>query len=131
MIEELNFDGEEKLNIKKKEELICPVRYFLEVAGGKWKSSILCILSDCECHRYSRIKRKLNGITNTMLAKSLKELEADGMLERIQYNEVPPRVEYKLTEKGEGIMPILEDMAKWGFKNVGEDAFCGKCNSIK
>ncbi len=67
--------------------------------------------------RYGELKRKINGITNTMLASSLKELERDGMVDRVQYNEIPLRVEYSITEKAETIMHTLHSLAEWGKKN--------------
>ena len=68
-----------------------------------------------------------------MLAQSLKELEADGLITRTQYNEVPPRVEYSLTLKGEGALPVLTTAAEWAIKEMGFEnlkAYCEKCNSI-
>lgn len=127
-----------QMTIKKEkfvgEELLCPMKYFLEVAGGKWKTSIICILSTGEPHRYSRIRRKLGNITNTMLAKSLQELEDEDIVERIQYNEIPPRVEYLLTDKGKTIVPILLKMAEWSSRSMadkGNTTLCKKCRSIE
>lgn len=96
------------------EDLLCPIKYCMNIAGGKWKASILCILANGENHRYSSIKRKLGNVTNTMLSQSLQQLESANMILRIQYNEIPPRVEYSLTEEGKTIVPILIKMAKWG-----------------
>lgn len=112
------------------EELLCPIKSFMDVAGGKWKASILCILSDNKPHRYGRIKKKLGTITNAMLAQSLQQLEDDGLIERIQYNEIPPRVEYSLNEKGESIIPVLVDMARWSNENMmqeGRKFGCKEC----
>ncbi len=109
-------------------ELVCPVRYSLDIVGGKWKLPILCLLAAGEPIRYSTIKRKLGDVTNMMLTQSLKELEAAGMLHREQYNEVPPRVEYALTEKGKSIVPILIQLGEWGAENMKSDPACGaKC----
>lgn len=113
------------------EELLCPIRYVLNVFGGKWKLPIICILSDGTALRYSSIKRKLDDITNVMLSQSLKELEGSGFVHREQYNEVPPRVEYTLTEKGKSILPLLAQVAKWASKNMETKtachAKCGEC----
>ncbi len=110
------------------EELLCPVRYSLNIVGGKWKLPILCMLASGEPTRYSTIKRKLGDVTNMMLSQSLKELEAAGMIRRVQYNEVPPRVEYSLTEKGKSIVPILVQLGAWGAENMQSAAACGaKC----
>lgn len=117
------------------EDLLCPIKYCMGIAGGKWKTSILCILANGKPQRNSTIKRKLGEITNAMLSQSLQQLEKDGMIERIQYNEVPPRVEYMLTEDGKSIIPILLSMARWGsehmIRNAGERPFCDECVKIK
>lgn len=73
---------------------LCPLRYMTKILGGKWKMSIICILSNLDAIRYSAIKRKLKDITDIMLAQSLRELSNEGLVNRIQYNEIPPRVEY-------------------------------------
>ncbi len=112
-------------------EALCPVRYALDIVGGKWKLPILCMLAEGEPSRYSTLKRKLGDITNMMLAQSLKELEAAGMVHREQYNEVPPRVEYSLTEKGKSIVPILVTFGEWGAENL-QAASCGaKCTACQ
>lgn len=102
----------------KDENLICPVRYSLDMVGGKWKLPILCLLADGNPSRYGAIKRKLGDVTNTMLAGSLKELEAADMINREQFNEIPPKVEYSLTDKGKSIVPILVQFAGWGIENM-------------
>ena len=116
------------------EDLLCPIRYTLDVVGGKWKLPILCMLASGNPTRYSSIRRKLDGITNMMLSQSLKDLEASGTVHREQYNEVPPRVEYTLTEKGRSIVPILLQLAEWGTEHMRTGAACGaycdKCQSI-
>lgn len=110
------------------EALLCPIRYSLDIVGGKWKLPILCMLATGTPTRYSAIKRKLGDVTNMMLAQSLKDLEASDMIHREQYNEVPPRVEYTLTEKGMSIVPILVQLAAWGAENLQKDMTCGaKC----
>lgn len=127
-----------KLNEPKEitgSELLCPIRYVLDIVGGKWKLAILCILSSGGVIRYNSLKRKLNGITNMMLAQSLKELEAANMINRAQYNEIPPRVEYSLTEKGKSIVPNLINLAKWGLENMEDEPncseFCKQCRNLK
>lgn len=112
-------------NSSSQEELICPIRYLLGMLGGKWKLPIICILSEGAPKRYSAIKRKLGGITNMMLSQSLKELEAVGLVHREQYNEVPPRVEYHLTPKGESILPSLKLLAQWAEENLEKEHSCG------
>ena len=94
----------------------CPLTNALRVVGGKWKIPILCALSQDGTTRYNELKRKIRGITNTMLASSLKELEEDGLIERKQYMEIPVRVEYTLTSGCRDLMPILKQLSHWGVK---------------
>lgn len=115
------------------EELLCPIRYIMSIFGGKWKLPIVCMLSGDTPLRYSTIKRRLGDITNVMLSQSLKELEAEGIVHREQYNEVPPRVEYTLTEKGVSVLPALQQLAGWAIGALQGDASCSvrctKCQS--
>jgi DNA-binding HxlR family transcriptional regulator len=94
----------------------CPLGGALKLIGGKWKIPILCALNQDGTTRYNELKRKIRGITNTMLASSLKELEEDGLISRTQYMEMPLRVEYTLTDRCEELIPILGQLAKWGIK---------------
>lgn len=94
----------------------CPLGFALKIIGGKWKIPILCALQKDGTTRYNELKRKVRGITNTMLASSLKELEDDGLISRTQYQEMPLRVEYQLTERCDDLMPILNQLAFWGVK---------------
>lgn len=116
------------------EELLCPIRHLMNIFNGKWKLPIVCILSSETPFRYSTIKRKLGDITNVMLAQSLKELEAAGIIHREQYNEVPPRVEYTLTEKGKSVLPILVQLAGWAIEDMQNVTSCGvlctKCQAM-
>ena len=95
---------------------VCPLETALSRIGGKWKIPILCALYQDGTTRYNALRRKLNGITNTMLASSLRELENDGLICRKQYPEMPVRVEYSLTDESDDLMPILEKLAGWGAK---------------
>lgn len=92
----------------------CPLGIALSLIGGKWKIPILCALFQDGTTRYNELKRKIRGITNTMLASSLKELEEDGLIHRKQYMEMPVRVEYSLAEHCCDLMPILNQLAHWG-----------------
>ena len=94
----------------------CPLQVALKRIGGKWKIPILCVLSSGQGIRYSELMKKVQGITNTMLASSLKDLEKDGLIKRVQYNEMPIRVEYFITEKSMELMPTLQSLAIWGMK---------------
>src|SRR4051812_3590665 len=97
----------------------CPVTATLGVIGGKWKPIILWILNG-QTRRFSEVKRYLPGITQKMLTQQLRELEADGIIHREIYAQVPPKVEYSLTPKGESLGPILKQMALWGTKHLEE-----------
>jgi len=76
----------------------CPLTFALNLIGGKWRLPIIWALSKNRTLRYNELKRSIDGITNMMLTQSLKELEAYGIINRKQYPEIPPRVEYSLTE---------------------------------
>ncbi len=112
------------------DDLLCPIRYTLEIVGGKWKLPIICTLAVNGPQRYSEIQRKLGDITNMMLSQSLKELAAEGMVHRKQYNEVPPRVVYSLTAKGDSMLPALKNLAGWGAQQIGEHdcVYCDECS---
>ena len=91
----------------------CPLQHAMEMIGGKWKLPILCALAVDGSTRYNDLKRKLGGISNTMLAKSLKELEDNGLVTRTEYIEVPIRVEYQITDQVKSLTPILVQLAQW------------------
>lgn len=93
---------------------LCPLQYALSLIGGKWKIPILCALNQDGDTRYNELKKKIGKITDTMLASSLKELEQDGLILRTQYMEMPVRVEYRITDTGKELVPILEQLAQWG-----------------
>ena len=85
----------------------CPVLYALDIVGQKWKLPILWYLHAQENTRYNELKRRVAGITNMMLTKSLRELEADGLVARTVYDTIPPKVEYALTDNGAALLPAL------------------------
>lgn len=105
----MNDKGAENTNTS-----ICPLTYALDLIGGKWRLPIIWALSQNETLRYNELKRKVNGITNMMLSQSLKEMETYGLVTRRQFMEIPPRVEYSLTEAGKDLIPALVSLAKWG-----------------
>ena len=92
----------------------CPVKRLLGVFSGKWHIRVLFELTKAESLRFGQLKKRIGGITNTMLANTLKELEAGGMIARTQFNEIPPHVEYALSESGRELYPIFYEMALWG-----------------
>ena len=93
----------------------CPMGKALAVIGGRWKLRILCTLYVDGTQRFGDLARKTRGITSAMLSASLKELEADGVITRRQYEEIPPRVEYALTDHGRELWPILHRLAHWAW----------------
>ena len=103
----------------------CPVEASLDVIGGRWKGVILYHLLK-GTQRFSQLSRHLDGITQRVLTLQLRELEADGLVERKIYAEVPPRVEYSLTERGLTLRPVVETLFEWGVEYgrtvVGERA---------
>ena len=96
----------------------CGLKKVIDIVGGKWKIMILCIIDRDETVRYGELKRAVYGITNTMLAQSLKELESDGLVIRKQFDEMPVRVEYTLSKKASSLIPILLQLKKWGENNL-------------
>lgn len=91
----------------------CPVRTTLNVLGGKWKLLILSYLLNGP-RRYGELKRLLPEITEKMLIQELRELELDGIVARQVYQQVPPKVEYYLTELGENVKPLFQSLVGWG-----------------
>ncbi len=91
----------------------CPLTAIMDVIGGKWKGLIWWRLSG-GMSRYGELKRSIEGITPKMLTQQLRELEADGIVSRKVYAEVPPKVEYSLTEYGKTLAPVFEIMCQWG-----------------
>ncbi|MGF7029289.1 DNA-binding HxlR family transcriptional regulator [Paenibacillus mucilaginosus] len=94
-----------------------PFGYTLSVIGGKWKMIIIYLLAENRTVRFNDLKRQIGAITYKTLSSHLKELEADGMVKRQEYPQVPPKVEYSLTEKAETLLPVLEELCEWGAKN--------------
>jgi DNA-binding HxlR family transcriptional regulator len=94
----------------------CPLESAMRLIGGKWKMAIICSLHRDGTMRYNELKRKIRGITNTMLASALKEMEERGLISRKQYIEMPVRVEYSLTGICDDLLPILDKLAFWGVR---------------
>ena len=92
----------------------CPLSAAIDVIGGKWRLPVIWAIHKNGVVRYNELKRQVEGITNMMLTQSLKELEGHGVVKRTQYAEIPPRVEYTLSNKGEALIPTLKAVADWG-----------------
>lgn len=97
-----------------------PFEYSLSLIGGKWKLNILFWLWKKEVMRYSELKKSLQGVTHKMLSTQLKELETSHLIVRHEYPQVPPKVEYYLSERGKSLMPILEELCKWGAEHIND-----------
>lgn len=118
---------------KLEKDIRCPLEYGLDIFGGKWKSRVICVLASKKTLRYSTLRKEMTNITDAVLAATLKELISDGIIERKQYNEIPPRVEYSLTDKGVSVVPILQTICKWSgayHKDDNENTLlqCQKCD---
>ena len=96
---------------KTEKEIRCPLEYGLSVFGGKWKSRIICVLNEKGTLRYSALRGEMLNITDAVLAAALKELIADELVERHSYNEIPPRVEYCLSERERRLFPFFRASA--------------------
>lgn len=92
----------------------CPTRRALELISGKWRTHIIYELCRRPACRFGELRRALPKITNTMLTSTLRDLEHYGIVKREQFNEIPPHVEYSLTDKGRAMLPIFYELAKWG-----------------
>lgn len=98
---------------KIKKEIRCPIEHGLEILGGKWRCRIICVLAAKETLRYGELRAEMANISDTVLAATLKELIANGMVQRKQYDEIPPKVEYTLTDRGKTAVPLLQAIAEW------------------
>ena len=122
-----------KYKKKLDDDIRCPLEYGLMLFGGKWKSRIICVLSANERLRYSEIRKEMYNITDSVLAATLKDLIEAGIIDRKSYDEIPPRVEYSLTEKGRSVVAILQSICQWSdifYKEDTENQMtqCQKCD---
>ncbi|AXP79299.1 putative HTH-type transcriptional regulator YybR [Mariniflexile rhizosphaerae] len=108
-------------NIKKYSDVDdCPVRNVLDRIGDKWSMLVLLILNDNEVLRFNEIDKYIDTISQKMLSVTLKGLEADGLVKRTIYPQIPPRVEYQLTERGKSLIPHLHNLVIWAKDNIGD-----------
>lgn len=98
----------------------CPVVYCMNIIGGKWKPSILHMIRT-DRNRYSILLKNITEISKQTLTNQLRELETDGIIERMIFPEIPPRVEYTITEFGKTLLPIIDSMYKWGRQHMHTD----------
>ena len=111
------------LKMRRKEQLnsiieICPVRNVVARFGNKWVLLVILVLSENEPIRYNELGRKIPDISSRVLSNTLRILEADGLVDRRVYQEVPPRVEYSLTETGRSLVPIILELTAWAQNNM-------------
>lgn len=99
----------------------CPMRRTLELLSGKWRTHIIYELCKKKSCRFGELKKAVVPITNTMLTNTLRDLEEVGIVHREQFNEIPPHVEYSLTEKGKALLPVFTELAKWGENHLDSD----------
>ncbi|HTI07745.1 MAG TPA: helix-turn-helix domain-containing protein [Puia sp.] len=97
----------------------CPVRQVLDRFGDKWSTLILLLLEKKGTMRFNQLNGTIGDISQKMLTVTLRTLEADGLISRKIYAEIPPRVEYQLTPLGQSLMPYLESLANWAEANIG------------
>lgn len=107
-----------KENLKKYTGIsTCPVRNIISRFSGKWSMLILCVLSENEATRFNEIGKAIPDISPKVLTDTLKNLESDGLISRKLYAEIPPKVEYSLTELGKSLIPHIENLIGWALDN--------------
>jgi len=118
---------------KLERDIRCPLEYGLDIFGRKWNSRIICVLAAKKVLRYSELRKEIGNITDAVLAASLKELISSEIIIRKSFDEIPPHVEYSLSEKGLSVVPILQSICKWSgafYKENSDHTMiqCRKCN---
>lgn len=118
---------------KLEKDIRCPLEYGLEIFGGKWDSRVICVLNEKGVLRYSEIRKEMANITDAVLAATLKKLIENELILRKSFDEIPPRVEYSLTEKGKSVVPILQSICRWsGIFHKADSEYimlqCQKCD---
>lgn len=107
----------------------CPFELTLELIGGKWKGLILWHIHEKEVLRNGELLRLIPRITQKMLTQQLREMEESGLIRRVIYEQVPPKVEYSLTDHGKSLRPILDMMLSWGIEYAQDKNIFIGCNS--
>ncbi|MBU3678204.1 MAG: helix-turn-helix transcriptional regulator [Candidatus Kapabacteria bacterium] len=110
----------EEPSVRKTKDFVprnCPVGYCMNIIGGKWKLTILYMIRTNR-NRHSLMLRSIPEISKQTLTNQLRELEADGIIERVIYPEIPPRVEYNITSYGSTLLPIIESMYRWSMEHM-------------
>lgn len=111
---------------KNQSEEDCPIRRVLELLSGRWRPQIIYTLYKHPSCRFGELQRAMPRVTNTMLTATLRDLERIGIVDRQQFNEIPPHVEYSLTTKGKALLPIFYEMTVWGEEYLGEEGLLNR-----
>ena len=106
---------------KNEREEDCPIRRVLELLSGRWRPQIIYTLYKHPACRFGQLQKAMPRVTNAVLTATLRDLERIGIVERRQFNEMPPHVEYSLTDKGCALLPIFYEMTVWGEKYLGDE----------
>lgn len=96
----------------------CPIRNVLSRVGDKWSMLVLFTLENNDNQRFKELQRNIPDISQKMLTATLKMLEGDGLIHREVFPEIPPRVEYSLTEKGKSLLPLIDNLLSWASENM-------------
>lgn len=104
--------------MENKLKKVCPVQYSLNILSGKWKMPILHALHKASPKRFKELEREIEGITPTMLTTQLRDLEKNGLISREVFATVPPTVEYRTTELGQTLKPLIYEIKKWGIQHM-------------
>lgn len=118
---------------KLEKDIRCPLEYGMDIFGGRWDSRVICVLANKGTLRYSELRNEMADITDAVMASTLKKLMGHGMVKRVQFNEMPLRVEYSLTDKGASVVPILQSICRWAgqVRDDGHPAtmpYCAGCD---
>ena len=106
--------------MENKSKIICPVQHSLNILSGKWKLPVLHALHKASPKRFKELEREIVGITPTMLTTQLRDLEKNGLVSRAIFATVPPTVEYRTTELGQTLKPLISEIQKWGKFHLAE-----------
>ncbi len=114
---------------KLEKDIRCALDYGLSLIGGRWKSRVLCVLGQVGRARYGELKTQLVNVSDTVLASTLKELQGSGLVEREQFDEIPPHTEYRLSERGKSLQPVLLSICRWASTEhvEGDRPLCSRC----
>ena len=116
---------------KNPETDLCPFELTLSIFKGKWDVRVICILAHNHTVRYGQFKHYLPEISDTILASVLKKMGDNSIIERKDYDELPPRVEYSLSEAGKAVVPVLQDLCRWSYLQYGDKLYLKDCANCR